>query len=38
MAQGFLDIKSDNFFGGKNVHSLLILGGIGFLIWKSMKK
>lgn len=37
MKQGLFDIKSDNFLFGKNVHSLLILGGIGFLIWKSMK-
>lgn len=38
MPQGLFDIKSDNFLFGKNFHSLLILGGIGFLIWKSVKK
>lgn len=38
MPTGLFDIKSDNFLWGKNVHSLLILGGIGFLIWKAVKK
>ncbi len=33
-----LNIKSDNFLFGKNVHSLLIIAGVGFLVWKAIKK
>ncbi len=29
-----LDIKSEKFLGGKNVHSLLILGAVTFTAWK----
>jgi hypothetical protein len=33
------DIKNqDTFLGGQNVHNLLILGMLGFLVFKSMKK
>lgn len=30
----FLNIKSPNFLGGSNVHSLLILAGVAFVAWK----
>jgi hypothetical protein len=29
-----LDIKSEKFLGGKNVHSLLILAAVGFTAFK----
>jgi len=33
------DIKNqDTFLGGQNVHNLLILSMLGFLIYKSIKK
>jgi hypothetical protein len=33
------DIKNqDTFLGGQNVHNLLILGMLGFLVFKSIKK
>lgn len=33
------DIKNPNtFLGGQNVHNLIIIGMIGFLIYKSVKK
>jgi len=31
---GFLDIKSPNFLGGTNVHSLVIIGLLGYIIYK----
>jgi hypothetical protein len=31
---GFLDIKSDKFLGGANVHSLVIIGLLGYIIYK----
>ena len=31
------DIKSDDFLGGQNVHSLAIIGMLGYLVWKSVK-
>jgi hypothetical protein len=31
---GILDIKSPNFLGGANVHSLVIIAGIAFIAWK----
>lgn len=34
----FLDIKSPNFLGGNNVHNLLLIAGVGFLVWKAVKK
>lgn len=33
----FLNIKSDGFLGGKNVHSVLILAGVAFLVYKAVK-
>jgi hypothetical protein len=34
-----LDIKNPNtFLGGQNVHNLIIIGMLGFLIYKSVKK
>lgn len=33
------DIKNPNtFLGGQNVHNLIIIGMLGFLIYKSVKK
>jgi hypothetical protein len=33
--KGFFDIKDQNtFLGGQNVHNLLILGGIAYIIFK----
>lgn len=33
------DIKNqDTFLGGQNVHNLLILGMLSFLVFKSIKK
>jgi len=32
---GFLDIKNpDTFLGGQNVHNLLILGALAYIIFK----
>ena len=31
---GFFDISNDGFLGGKNVHSLLILGALAYIIYK----
>lgn len=34
-----LDIKNqDTFLGGQNVHNLLIIGMLSFLVFKSIKK
>jgi hypothetical protein len=38
MQQGFFDIKSPNWLGGVNVHNTLALVGIGYLVFKAMKK
>jgi hypothetical protein len=38
MFQGFFDIKSDKWLGGVNVHNTLALLGIGYLVYKAMKK
>jgi hypothetical protein len=38
MLNGFLDIKSDKWLGGTNVHNTLALLGIGYLVFKAMKK
>jgi hypothetical protein len=38
MGTGFLDIKSPNWLGGNNVHNTLALIGIGYLVFKAMKK
>ena len=35
---GFFDIKSPNWLGGVNVHNTLALVGIGFLVFKAMRK
>jgi hypothetical protein len=35
---GFFDVKSANFLGGNNVHHLLLLGAVGFLVYKAAKK
>ncbi len=33
--KGFLDIKDQNaFLGGQNVHNLLILGALAYIIFK----
>ena len=33
--KGFFDIKDEkNFLGGQNVHNLLILGALAWIIWK----
>lgn len=33
--KGFLDIKDqNNFLGGQNVHNLLILGALAYIIFK----
>ncbi len=33
------DIKNPNtFLGGQNVHNLIIIGLLGFLVYKSVKK
>jgi hypothetical protein len=32
------NIKSPNWLGGVNVHNTLALLGIGFLVWKAVKK
>ena len=31
------DIKSPDFLGGQNVHNLLIIGGLAFIIYKMSK-
>jgi len=31
------DIKSDDFLGGTNVHSVIIIAMLGYLTWKSYK-
>lgn len=33
-----LDINSPKFLGGNNVHHLIIIGGIAFLVYKAVKK
>lgn len=36
--KGFFDIKDQNaFLGGQNVHNLLLLAGVGYLVWKALK-
>lgn len=34
---GLLDIKSPNFLGGQNVHNLVMIAGIAFLVYKAVK-
>jgi hypothetical protein len=35
---GFFDIADpDTFLGGQNVHNLIIIGLLGFLVFKSVK-
>ena len=37
--KSFLNIKDQNtFLGGQNVHNLLIIGLLGFLVYKTVKK
>ena len=37
--KGFLNIKDQNtFLGVQNVHNLLIIGMLGFLVYKTVKK
>ena len=31
------DIKSDDFLGGNNVHNVIIIGMLGYLVYKSYK-
>jgi hypothetical protein len=38
MGAGFFDIKSANWLGGNNVHNTLIILGVGFLVYKAVKK
>jgi hypothetical protein len=33
-----LDVKSTGFLGGNNVHHLVIIGLLGFLVYKAVKK
>jgi hypothetical protein len=35
---GTFDISSPNWLGGNNVHNTLIILGVGFLVWKAVKK
>ena len=35
---GLFDIKSPNWLGVNNVHNTLALAGIGFLVFKALKK
>jgi hypothetical protein len=35
---GLFDIKSPNWLGGVNVHNTIALLGIGFLVYKAVKK
>jgi hypothetical protein len=35
--EGILDIQSPQFLGGNNVHNLITIGLLGFLVFKSMK-
>lgn len=35
---GVLDLKSENFLFGNNVHHVLIIGGIAFLIYLELKE
>jgi len=38
MENGIFDIKNpDTFLGGQNVHNLIIIGMLGFLVYKSVK-
>ena len=32
------NIKSPNFLGGQNTHNVLLLLGVGYLVWKQAKK
>ena len=37
--EGFFNIKDPNtFLGGQNVHNLLIIGLLGFIVYKQFKK
>ena len=36
--KGFVDIKSESFLGGNNVHHLIIIAALGFLVYKAVKK
>ena len=37
-ATGFFDINDPNtFLGGQNVHNLIIIGLLGFLVYKSVR-
>jgi hypothetical protein len=38
MPSGLFDIKSPNWLGGNNVHNTLIILGVGFLVYKAVKK
>jgi|TARA_R110000803_G_scaffold109722_2_gene178102 hypothetical protein len=35
--EGILDIKSPQFLGGNNVHNLITIGLLSFLVFKAMK-
>jgi hypothetical protein len=38
MENGIFDINNpDTFLGGQNVHNLIIIGMLGFLVYKSVK-
>jgi hypothetical protein len=34
---GLLDLKSPNFLGGNNVHNLVTIGLLAFLVYKQVK-
>jgi hypothetical protein len=38
MFQGFFDFNSPKWLGGVNAHNTLALIGIGYLVYKAMKK
>lgn len=35
--KNMFDIKSDEFLGGNNVHNVIIIGMLGYLVYKSYK-
>lgn len=35
--QQMFDIKSDDFLGGSNVHSVIIISMLGYLVWKATR-
>jgi len=35
--ENMFDIQSDEFLGGNNVHNVIIIGMLGYLVYKSYK-